>query len=193
MTTIYLVTHPEVMIDPAIPVPDWQLSERGWSRIKSFCARPELSTVSDVFTSSERKATDCAEALKAERRLEFKIEARLGENDRSSTGYVEPPRFWEIVARFFDSPHESVLGWERAIDAQTRIREAVADCVASREGGGDICIFSHGGVGTLLLCDLMGEPISRKRGQPISGGGCYFAFEAEKRTLIHGWQDIASS
>ncbi|OAI28299.1 hypothetical protein A1351_12055 [Methylosinus sp. R-45379] len=193
MTTIYLVAHPEVVIDPTIPVPDWQLSERGWSRIKSFCARPELSTVSDVFTSSERKATDCAEALKAERRLEFKIEARLGENDRSSTGYVEPPRFWEIVARFFDSPHESVLGWERAIDAQTRIRESVADCVASREGEGDICIFSHGGVGTLLLCDLMGEPISRKRGQPISGGGCYFAFEAEKRTLIHGWQDIASS
>jgi broad specificity phosphatase PhoE len=148
--------------------------------------------VSDVFTSSERKATDCAEALRAERHLAFKIDASLGENDRSSTGYVEPPRFWEIVARFFESPHESVLGWERAIDAQTRIRGAVADCVASREGRGDICIFSHGGVGTLLLCDLMGEPISRKRGQPISGGGCYFAFEAGSMTLLHGWQDIAS-
>ncbi|WP_181834045.1 histidine phosphatase family protein [Brucella anthropi] len=192
MTTIYFATHPEVIIDPAVPVPDWQLSEKGWSRIKSFCARPELSSVSDVFTSSERKATDCAEALKATRQLAFKIDARLGENDRSSTGYVEPPRFWEIVDRFFDSPNESVLGWERAIDAQTRIKAAVADCVASRNGG-DICIFSHGGVGTLLLCDLMGEPISRKRGQPISGGGCYFAFDAETRTLINGWQDIALS
>ncbi|MBG0807905.1 histidine phosphatase family protein [Methylosinus sp. H3A] len=90
-------------------------------------------------------------------------------------------------------PARGVLGWERAIDAQTRIRGAVEDCVASRKGGGNICIFSHGGVGTLLLCDLMGEPISRKRGQPISGGGCYFAFEAETRALFHGWQDIASS
>lgn len=192
MTTIYFVTHPEVIIDPAVPVPDWQLSEKGWSRIRSFCARPELTRVSDVFTSSERKATNCAEALKAERQLAFRIDARLGENDRSSTGYVEPPRFWEIVAQFFDRPHESVLGWERAIDAQTRIREAVADCVASRRGGGDICIFSHGGVGTLLLCDFMDEPISRKRGQPISGGGCYFSFEAETKTLLHGWRDIAS-
>ena len=191
MTTVYFVTHPEVSIDPSVPVPDWQLSEAGRSRIKSFCVRPELRRVSDVYTSGERKATDCAEALKAERQLAFKIEPRLGENDRSSTGYIEPPRFWEIVARFFESPHESVLEWERAIDAQGRIREAVSDCIARRTGEGDICIFSHGGVGTLLLCDLMGEPISRKRGQPVSGGGCYFAFEAETRTLLHGWQDIA--
>lgn len=190
MATVYFVTHPEVVIDPAIPVPNWQLSEKGWSRIKAFCTRPELTRVSDVFTSCERKAMDCAEAFKAERHFTYKIDTRLGENDRSSTGYVEPPRFWEIVARFFDSPHESVLGWERAIDAQMRIREAVADCVARRTGEGDVCIFSHGGVGTLLLCDLMGEPISRKRGQPISGGGCYFAFEAGTRTLFHGWRDI---
>ncbi len=192
MTTVYFITHPEVIIDPAIPVPDWELSEKGWSRIRSFCTRPELAQVSDVYTSRERKATDCAEALRAQRQLAFKIEPRLGENDRSSTGYVEPPRFWEIVARFFDSPHESVLGWERAIDAQKRIREAVSDCVARRAGEDDICIFSHGGVGTLFLCDLMGEPISRKFGQPISGGGCYFAFEAGTRTLLHAWRDIAS-
>ncbi|WP_418314282.1 hypothetical protein [Phyllobacterium zundukense] len=59
-------------------------------------------------------------------------------------------------------------------------------------GEGDILHFSHGGVGTLFLCDLMSEPISRKRGQPISGC-CCFAFEAETRTLIHGWQDIGEN
>jgi len=191
MTTVYFVTHPEVRIDPAIPVPDWQLSEPGWRRIRSFCARPELSRVSDVHVSNERKALDCAEALMAARRLSFRIDPRLGENDRSSTGYVAPPEFWEIVARFFDRPHESILGWERAADAQNRIREAVWDCVANGSGGGDVCIFSHGGVGTLFLCDLLNEPISRVRSQPISGGGCYFAFVAETKALVHDWRDIA--
>jgi broad specificity phosphatase PhoE len=190
MTTVYFVTHPDVVIDPAIPVPDWQLSEVGRSRIKAFCARTELARVTDVYTSGERKAIDCAEALRVERGLGFIIDVALGENDRSSTGYVQPPRFWEIVDRFFSSPHESVLGWERAIDAQARILDSVSNCVARSTGEGEICIFSHGGVGALLLCDLMGEPISRKRGQPIAGGGCYFAFDAETRALIHGWQDI---
>lgn len=69
---------------------------------------------------------------------------KLGENDRSSTGYVEPPRFWEIVAKFFGNPHESVLGWERAIDAQTRIRNAILDCVAVVKGRAT-CAFSRMG------------------------------------------------
>ena len=51
-------------------------------------------------------------------------------------------------------------------------------------------IFAHGGVGTLLLSDLKGEPISRRHGQPIAGGGCYFAFDMESRGLRHGWRDI---
>lgn len=190
MPIVHFVTHPEVVIDPVIPVPDWRLSDQGLVRIAAFCARPELSQVSDVYTSGERKALDCAEALRAARGLEFRIDERLGENDRSSTGYVAPPRFWEIVAQFFGNPHESVLGWERAIDAQHRIREAVSDCIARRKGAGDVCIFSHGGVGALLLSHLMGEPISTERGQPIAGGGCYYALDAATGTLIHGWRDI---
>ena len=49
-------------------------------------------------------------------------------------------------------------------------------------------IFAHGGVGTLLLSDLRGEPISRRHGQPIAGGGCYFAFDMASRALQHGWR-----
>lgn len=118
-------------------------------------------------------------------------DSRLGENDRSATGYVAPPRFWEIVDRFFAEPETSVLGWERAVDAQTRIKAAVRDCIATHgDSAGHLCIVSHGGVGTLLLCDLLGEPISRNHGQPIAGGGCFFAFDGATWMLEHGWRDI---
>lgn len=190
MATVYFVTHPEVVIDPQVPVPDWGLSAIGWERIDAFCRRPELARVTDVFSSDERKAMDCVEAFQRARSLPFSVRDDLRENDRSATGYVAPPRFWEIVDQFFGEPDTSILGWETARDAQERIKAGVAACIAARRGSGDLVIFAHGGVGTLLLCDLLGEPISRRHGQPISGGGCYFAFDLANWSLHHGWRDI---
>ena len=190
MAIVYFVTHPEVIVDPQVPVPDWGLSPVGWKRVEAFCQRPELAGVTDVFTSDERKAMDCAAALQRARGLPFTTHEDLRENDRSATGYVAPPRFWEIVDQFFGEPDTSVLGWETARDAQARIKAGVAACIAARSGTGDLVIFAHGGVGTLLLSDLRREPISRKHGQPIAGGGCYFAFGMTSRALHHGWLDI---
>lgn len=147
---ILFVTHPEVVIDPAIPVPDWPLSPRGRERMERFCSRPELGSVGRIVSSDERKARDGAEIVGAKLGLSVETDARLAENDRSATGYVAPPRFWEIVERFFAEPDVSVEGWERARDAQTRIVGAVRDIASSASGEEDICVVSHGGVGTLL-------------------------------------------
>lgn len=190
MAIVYFVTHPEVIVDPQVPVPDWGLSPVGWKRVEAFCQRPELAGVTDVFTSDERKAMDCAAAFQRARGLPFTTHEDLRENDRSATGYVAPPRFWEIVDQFFGEPDTSILGWETARDAQARIKAGVTACTAARRGTGDLVIFAHGGVGTLLLSDLSGEPISRRHGQPIAGGGCYFAFDMTSRALHHGWRDI---
>ena len=45
----------------------------------------------------------------------------LGENDRSSTGYLPKAEFEAVADAFFARPEESVRGWERAVDAQRRI------------------------------------------------------------------------
>ena len=189
---VVFVTHPEVIIDPAIPVPDWKLSPIGRERMRVFCHRPDVASIAHVYASDERKALDCAEIIRETHGLDFTITPSLGENDRSSTGYVAPPQFWAIVDRFFAEPSTSILGWERAADAQERIRGAVKDCILAHRnvGDGDICIISHGGVGTLLLCDLLGEPISRRHAQPIAGGGCFFVFDGHTGTLEHRWRDI---
>ena len=184
------VTHPEVVIDPATPVPGWGLSPRGLERMTAFCGRQLLDGVTDAFVSDERKALDCAETLRDIRSHAFAVDAGLGENDRSSIGYVAPPRFREIVAEFFARPGDSVLGWERAEDAQARVVAAVERCLADRDGGGDAVFFSHGGVGALLLCHLLGEPIARSREQPIAGGGCFFIFDTQTLRAVHGWEDI---
>ena len=189
MATIIFITHPEVVIDLAVPVPQWQLSDRGRERMKQFAAAPVLRGVRALYCSGERKAIDGAEILAERLVLPVNIDEDLGENDRSSTGYIAPPEFWQVVDEFFARPEESVRGWERAADAQARILRAV-ERIGRANGPGDIALVAHGGVGTLLLAHLSNAGNARGFAQPHGGGGCYFTIDRELLTLRQGWRVI---
>ena len=55
--------------------------------------------------------------------------------------------------------------------------------------GGDIGFVAHGGVGTLLLCQYLGVPISRSLDQPFQGH--YWVFDTGTREVIETWRPIA--
>jgi broad specificity phosphatase PhoE len=110
---VHFVTHPEVVVDPAVPVPEWGLSEVGLGRMRAL----ELAGVVAVWSSTERKAVEAASVLGATLGVAPRALAALGENDRSSTGFLEPAVFEATADRFFASPDVSVDGWERARDA----------------------------------------------------------------------------
>lgn len=190
MTAVHFITHPEVLIDPAVPVPDWPLSSVGRQRMRAALEQPWLRHVRSVFSSAERKARDAADILAGHLGLSAVIVADLGENDRSATGYLPKAEFEAVADRFFARPEESVRGWERAIDAQCRIAGAVERVIGTAATVGDIAIVSHGGVGALLLCHLKGVPISRAEDQPGDGGGNVFSFDAATRRLLSGWRRI---
>jgi broad specificity phosphatase PhoE len=61
---------------------------------------------------------------------------------------------------------------------------------ASPSGEGDVAIIAHGGVGTLLLCHLRGDPIGRQHDRAPNNGGNYFAFDTTTRRVHHGWTAI---
>jgi len=50
------VSHPEVLIDPAVPVPEWELSEVGRSRVQTLAAQAWVADLGRVVSSSEPKA-----------------------------------------------------------------------------------------------------------------------------------------
>ena len=187
--TVYFVTHPEVEIDPAVPVTDWKLSPRGVSRMRVGAAQPWSRAVRHIHCSTERKAIDGAAILAAARGLGYAQDAGLGENDRSATGYLPRAEFEAVADEFFAAPERSVRGWERAVDAQARIVAAV-ERVMRAAPDGDVAIIAHGGVGALLLCHLAGETISRRADQPGDGGGNYFAFGRQSWGLRHRWRAI---
>jgi broad specificity phosphatase PhoE len=117
------------------------------------------------------------------------VHTALGENDRSATGYLPKPEFEAQANAFFARPGDSVGGWERAVDAQTRIVSAVR-AVTAAAGPGDIAIVSHDGVGALLLCHLLDRPISRASDQPPGNGGHFLAFDRATWAPLHGWRTI---
>ncbi|EEX10156.1 phosphoglycerate mutase family protein [Ruegeria lacuscaerulensis ITI-1157] len=168
MSVLLVITHPEVTVDPDIPVVDWPLHEQGRHRARTFAASDAMADVSQIWTSAERKARETAAILAATRALPVDCDAALGENDRSATGYLPKNKFEAAADAFFAQPDHSFCGWETARDAQARIRGAVSRIVATHDGA-DLAIVTHGAVGTLLWCALSHRPIDRQFDQPFQG------------------------
>ena len=188
MSTGYVITHPEVVIDPAVPVPRWHLSDRGIQRMRAFAATAPVSRLAAVWASSETKAIEAAGILAGRAGLSVQVHPGLGENDRSATGFLPPPEFERMADAFFASPSRSIDGWERAVDAQTRIAAAVDDILRDPPEG-DVAFVTHGGVGTLLLCRYLGVAITRAHDQAFQGQ--YWAFDIGSRRVLHTWRPIA--
>lgn len=186
----YFITHPEVVIDPQVPVPDWPLSGVGVQRTHAMLGQPWVRDLGAIFCSDERKAVQTATILAEHCELEVIREPRLGENDRSATGYLPPDEFQKVADQFFAEPDCSIRGWEAAAAAQARIVAAVETCLSNVSAESAVAVVSHGGVGALFLCHLMGCAIARSQDQPGGGGGNYYCFDLVTRELLQGWSPI---
>ncbi|HEX5691454.1 MAG TPA: histidine phosphatase family protein, partial [Roseiflexaceae bacterium] len=187
---MYLVTHPDVVIDPNVPVPEWPLSVRGRVRMQQVLAQEWLRRVESVYSSLERKARDGAEIVAAHLHKPYQAIAGLGEIDRSATGYLPHDEHMAVAAEFFAHPDQSIRGWERAVDAQQRIVSTIDRLLAHDHGQGDIIIVSHGGVALLYRCWLKQQAISDKEPPPHPNGGNYYCFDAQTKQLVHDWRVI---
>jgi broad specificity phosphatase PhoE len=188
VSRVLFITHPEVEVDPAVPVPDWELTPRGRDVMRQFAEGPDVREVRAVWSSRERKAKDAAEILAGQLGLSARTLEALAENDRSTTGYLPPELFEPALQAFFGEPLLSHRGWETAAAAQERIADALETVLARSPAEGDVAIVAHGGVGTLLLCRLKGTAIHRAEDQP--GQGHWFAFDRDTREVLHGWMPL---
>ena len=189
MRALYL-THPQVRIDAAIPVPLWGLSDLGRARVEAFVTRDVVPEGAIVFSSRETKALQMAELIAAAAGTPVLADHQMGENDRSATGFLPPALFEETADRFFAFPQQSIEGWERAIDAQARIISTIRTACASVPPDGVAVFCGHGAVGTLLKCRLGNRRISREEDQGhigAPGGGNGFVFDLAAKQLLTDW------
>jgi broad specificity phosphatase PhoE len=185
---IRYLTHPQVQIDPAVPVPSWGLSAVGRTRAETLAIAGWLSGTTQIISSGERKAIETAEIIGGKLNVSVEVREAMHENDRSATGYLPPAEFETVANQFFTHPLVSIRGWERAIDAQLRIVREV-EHVLARNQPGDVLFVGHGAVGTLLFCHYSGFAIDRACDQPASGGH-YFAFVKDGRRVLHPWRRL---
>jgi broad specificity phosphatase PhoE len=186
--TLRFITHPDVVIDPAVAITDWALSDRGRTRMAALADCPWVASLSALYCSTERKAQEAAKILGGAAGLVPIPRPDLGENDRSATGYLPPVEFQAAADAFFAEPQQSVRGWARAADEQARIVAALESIMET--GSGDLAVVAHGAVGALALAHYRGSSISRHFDQPGANGGHFFALSVPDRTVVHGWRAI---
>jgi broad specificity phosphatase PhoE len=188
MSCIYFITHPEVTVDRAIPITEWDLSLIGRQRLEALITQPWTTTIEAIFASPERKARTTAERIASVRQLPITYLPDLSEKDRSATGFLEPPVYRQLRDAFFAHPNESIQGWERANDAQRRVLHAIEQAKEQTPANANIAIISHGGVGTLVLNQV--QQIEIRKDDLPPGQGYYFLFTKDTGTLIHHWKPI---
>ncbi|OBZ96905.1 phosphoglycerate mutase [Pararhizobium polonicum] len=185
MFGIYL-THPQIRMEPDVPVPRWGLSDIGKARSEAAARCDWAKALTRIVSSDETKALETAAILAGAGGIQVEVLAHAGENDRSATGFLVPDEFEKAANWFFANPQDSFNGWERAIDAQKRIVTAVTSVLDRHDPARPIAFVGHGGVGTLLKCHLAGLPIARSHDQP-AGGGNLFAFALADRSPACDW------
>ncbi len=182
------LSHPQVTIDPAIPVPEWGLNAEGAARVARLAASNALAGTTRVISSAETKAIETAKPLAKALGCPLEIREAMHENDRSATGFLPPDAFEATADAFFAQPDTPIRGWETARAAQARIVREVRTVLTGWHTG-DCLFVGHGGVGTLLWCHLAGRPIARANDQP-PGGGNLFAFPIPEGPPHTPWQPM---
>lgn len=182
------VTHPQVVMDPAVAVPRWELSELGRQRAERFAAHPLLAPVRRIVSSDEPKAFQLAATFAAA--IGGAVESSEPYGEARRTGFLDRDHFEQTLDSFYAEPDRSVDGWETARNAQSRIAGAVEVALDGHDLCRPIVFTGHGTVGTLLKCRFGERPISRdedQRRMADPGGGNVFVFRLTDRLLLTDW------
>lgn len=180
------ISHPQIEVDATRPVPEWSLSARGRERAQAFAGTTLAKGLKRIISSREVKAQETAAILGAALGLPVEHLDGFGEIDRSVPGYVSAEKFEELATLCFARPEESAGGWERAVDAQTRVVAGFRAVLKGHEATQPIGFVGHGGVGTLLKSFLAERAISRAGDQPLGGGNAYMV-RLTDQLLLGDW------
>ena len=198
------LTHPQVIIDPDIPVEKWGLNTIGQARVDALVLTVATETnhvlrrTKLIVSSAETKAIETAKPIAEALDCTLIIRHQMHENDRSATGFLPPDEFETVADQFFAHPDKSICGWETAITAQNRMLLEVETCLTdtnfAKTGEGDVLFVGHGAVGTLLYCAYSDQAIDRSLDQGLtagrSGGGNVFTFDLKTLKALSHWQPM---
>ena len=145
MSTLWYATHPEVVIDPDVPVPRWGLSERGRSRAHDLADRDEMADLTRIVSSDEAKAVETAEIVAGDLGVDVVVRKGLREFGvgaaAGTTG--DPDPFAATFAAWLDGDLAArIPGGESGAEVVERYT-AVLDEIADAHRGESVLVVSH--------------------------------------------------
>ena len=188
---ILYLSHPEVIIDPQTPVPDWGISDQGRRRLRAAVKRGWPGRGWRIISSPEVKAQQTAELLANAFALPLHIHPDMGEVDRSATGYLPHDEHESLANALFAKPDAGPQGWESADAASARIMKAFQEVIA--EVSDNMLFVGHGAVGSFLWCALTRTPISRTQDQKRGGSFWAGVMGPEGFSSLHPWQALETA
>lgn len=159
MRRLILVRHSIPDIRRDVPAAEWRLSAEGVARAREFARRLQPAGALQVFTSSEPKAIETAQALAEAWGLPVEQVTGLQEHERPQAQMLSRDVFEGKIAELFSKPNQLVLGAETADQARRRFTAALMRLLT--RGTGDVVVVSHGTVMTLFVAEVTGmEPFA---------------------------------
>jgi 2,3-bisphosphoglycerate-dependent phosphoglycerate mutase len=156
MTRLILVRHSLPAIDPAIPAPDWRLSDEGRRRAELLAQRLTGHGPGRTVSSPEPKALETARIIHAQQADPVTIVPDLREQERRRGPHLTPQAFQEAVIASLRHPDEVRFGEESAGAARQRFTAAIADQLAATPPEQTLTVVTHGTVLALYVAAVTG-------------------------------------
>jgi broad specificity phosphatase PhoE len=126
MSTLILVRHSAVLVDPDVAAAQWRLSADGRFCCHQLAEQLQPYRPTRFITSDEVKAVETGQIMAAQLELPCTIEADLHEQNRAGLPFFTDKDAWATaVAHFFAQPEQQVLGEETAVQARQRLEQTI--------------------------------------------------------------------
>lgn len=156
---LIFITPPETLAEPGRSGSERRLADRGRRRARSFARSAVAAEVSAIWCSPSRDAIETAAALSVQRNISLRTDARLAEAGPVPTVARNPLAVFDLALTALPLSVATLAPvQETAQEAQARVVAALRVRVAAHRGG-DLAIVSHGALGELLRCHLLGRPV----------------------------------
>ncbi len=185
---IYLITHPDTVVDRKKPIKKWKISQYGWKQVKKLAKRSFWREVRCIYVSSEQKAKLAGEFLAKTHKIPLSTVKGIEEIDRSSTEYLREKELRVNINTFYAEPAKSARGWETANHALERTIGAIASIIHTsvKKQYGCIAIVTHGVTANLYVARMKRVIPSVNSGQRKTGS--LLIIDTDRNRISSGWR-----
>ncbi|MEK7572211.1 MAG: histidine phosphatase family protein [Patescibacteria group bacterium] len=143
---ITFIRHSKSLVNPAIPITTWGLSEEGVMLAKKLQSLEQIKSLDVIYASLQPKALETAILATKNMGIPIKTDNRLTETTSFTNRFVNLSQLQENTKKYFASKHVSINQGETAEEAFTRFNEALHEIVATDKERSNIGIVSHGNI-----------------------------------------------